>query len=239
MMNDELKSLAKEYVDKVEHVCLLLLEGLNLKTKSDLWKYRRAHYIPEINLNDNKYEFHGRGCRFSSKDMIIDWDFGCSFGSRWCGINPGLFSYYIKENHKDLFELYSWSKIQNGFEQAVISGEMVKKADLYFFKIPITETFASDFHKEFDTLIIDDYNSQWIIKRNKMVDRFIRKSRRILNLNGEGTDVYILSFFLNDRKVFSIPYGDVGYPIKAVTIMEALMRENKEVSKNVKRSNSC
>lgn len=31
-MNDELKSLAKEYIEKVESLCLLMLEGLNLRT---------------------------------------------------------------------------------------------------------------------------------------------------------------------------------------------------------------
>ncbi|WP_152965933.1 hypothetical protein [Pseudobacteroides cellulosolvens] len=125
--------------------------------------------------------------------------------------------------------------IKKQFDQAVISGEMLEKHYLYFFTVPATETFAPDFPKEFDTLIIDDYNSQWIIKRNKMVDRFIRKSRRVWKRIGESTDVYMLSFFLNDKKVFSIPYEHVGYPIKAVTIMEALMRENEEVLKNINK----
>ena len=71
-MNAELKSLAKEYIENVNKVCLLMLEGLNLKTKSDLWDYRSLHHLFELNFNGNKYVFHGRGCRFSNKDTIID-----------------------------------------------------------------------------------------------------------------------------------------------------------------------
>ncbi|MDP4182759.1 MAG: hypothetical protein Q8942_16935 [Bacillota bacterium] len=32
-MNNELKSSAKEYIENVESPCLLMLEGLNLRTK--------------------------------------------------------------------------------------------------------------------------------------------------------------------------------------------------------------
>lgn len=235
-MDNEFKLLAKEYTDKVESLCLLMLEGLNLRTKKDWFNYQKSHYDMEYNINGFKYIFHGRGCRASTKDGdVIDWDFGFLFGSRWCGIDPWKLANYIKWNHKNLIDFHDGSVIKKQFEQAVISGEMLEKHYLYFFTVPATETFAPDFPKEFDTLIIDDYNSQWIIKRNKMVDRFIRKSRRIWKLNGEGTDVYILSFFLNDRKVFSIPYEHVGYPIKAVKILEALTRENKEVPNNAKR----
>lgn len=229
-MNDELKSLAKEYIEKVESLCILVLEGLNLRTKKDWFNYRKSHNEMEYNIKGYKYILHGRGCRVSNKDKdIIDWDFGFIYGSRWCGIEPWKLAYYIKWNYKNLIKFHDGSMIRKEFEQAEISGEMVEKADLYYFTIPITETFEPDFPKDFDTLIIDHYSSQWVIKRNKMVDRFIRKSRRVWKHIGEGTDVYIISFFLNGMKILSIPYEDVGYPEKAVTIMEALMRENKEV----------
>jgi hypothetical protein len=42
---------------------------------------------------------------------------------------------------------------------------------------------------------------------------------------GEGTDTFVLSFILNDRKIFSIPYDDIGYPEKAVEIMKELIQQ--------------
>ncbi len=89
IMNDKLKSLAKEYTDKVESLCILMLEGLNLRTKKDWFNYRQSHYDMEYNINGIKYIFHGSGCRVLNKDgNVIDWDFRFLFGSRWCGIDP-------------------------------------------------------------------------------------------------------------------------------------------------------
>jgi len=228
-MNEELKSMAKEYIDKVNNVCLLLLKGLNLKAKEDLWKYRETHHDLEIYIGDGKYTYHGRGCKFSNKDFTIDWDFG--YGSRWCGIEHWKLAYYIKENYKELIEFHDGFNIQKEFEQCIISGEVVKKYGLYYFKIPDSETFEPDFPKEFDTLIIDNYASQWIIKRNKMIDRFIRKSRRVYKNVGEGNDAYTLCFVNNEKIIFSIPFDDIGYPEKAVEIMFELLKVNIKQSK--------
>jgi len=228
-MNDELKLLAKEYIEKVESLCVLMLEGLNLKTQEDWFNYRKSHQQMEYNFNGNKFTLHGKGCMVSNKDtVIIDWDFGRIFGTRWCGIDPWKLASYIKLNHKNLIDIYDGSMIKREFEQSVILGQMVEKDYLYYFTIPTSEIYEPDFPKEFDTLIIDHYDSQWIIERSKLVDRLIRKSKRVWKHNGEGTDVYILTFLLNDKKIFSVPYEDIGYQESAVAIMKVLLKQNEK-----------
>lgn len=225
-MNDKFSLIAKEYIQKVNTVCFNLLESLNLKSKADLWEYRKMHHEMEFEINGIKYMYHGRGCRAFNEEFFLDWDFG--YGSRWCGIEPWLLARTLERNKSGYIEYYDGKIIKQECEQAVLDGDMVLKYDLYYFTTPITETFEPDFPKEFDTLVVEHFNSQWKIKRNKMVDRFLRKSRRVSQHIGKSPDKYILKFILDDKEIYSIHYDDVEYPENAIKIMYELLRNNKE-----------
>ena len=125
VLNNELKSIIEEYTENVKKVCLLMLKGLNLKSKDDLLKYRTLHSSGEFDLDgNNKFFFHGRGCLFANQNIIINWDFG--YGSRWCGLDPWFISNYIKDNYNNLSEFSDGVSIRIEFEQAVINCEMIK-----------------------------------------------------------------------------------------------------------------
>ena len=228
-MNDKFESAAKEYIEKVNSVCFKLVEGLNLRTKAELWEYRKTHHEMELVINGIKYMFHGRGCRAFNEEFFLDWDFG--YGNRWCGIEPWLLARTLKENKSSYFEYFDGSKIKEECEQAVLNCEMIKKYDLYYFATPTTETFEPDFPKEFDTLVVEHFNSQWEIKKNKMVDRFLRKSNRVSQQIGKSPDKYTLRFILDGKEIYTIPYDDVEYPEKAIDIMFELLKDNKKESK--------
>lgn len=216
-MEDKIKSIMKEYIEKVNHVCHNLLESLNLKTKWDFYEYRSIQRKMEFEANGIKYVLHGRGCWAFNEKFYLDWDFG--YGSRWCGIDPWLLARTLERNKSNHIEYYDGNLIKKECEQAVLEGEMYQKYDMYYFTIPISETFEPDFPKEFDTLIVEHFDSQWRIPRNKLVDRFIRKSKRVYQQIGNNHDTYILKFTLDGKEKFSIPFDDIGYPEKAVRIM--------------------
>ena len=225
-MNENFKVVAKEYIEKVNTVCSNLLNGLNLKSKEELWEYRETHHEMEFVINGIKYIFHGRGCRAFNDEFFLDWDFG--YGSRWCGIEPWLLARTLEKNKSRFVEYYDGNKVKEECEQAVLNKEMYKKYDLYYFVTPISETFELDFPKEFDTLIIEHFNLQWKIKRNKMVDRFLRKSKRVSQHIEKSPNKYILRFILDGKEVYTIPFDDIGYPEKAVKIMFELLRNNNK-----------
>lgn len=101
---------------------------------------------------------------------------------------------------------------------------------MYYFVIPIDDTFEPDFPIEFDTLIVEYFDSKWILPRNKVIDRFIRKSRRIYNQIEKSQNKYTLKFMFNGKEIYSIPYDDIGYPENAVKIMsdDILRNANKQ-----------
>ena len=90
---------------------------------------------------------------------------------------------------------------------------------IYYFVINEEDTFIPEFPKEYDTLIIEYGESKWSIERNKLIERFIRKSVRIDNMIKYDFDRYILNFYLNAEKVYSIEYNDLRFPESAVKIM--------------------
>lgn len=227
-MNDNFRLIAKEYIRKINDVCFKLLESLNLKSKADLWEYRSIHHEMEFEINGINYQYHGRGCRAFNNEFFLDWDFG--HGSRWCGIEPWLLARTLERNKSPYNEYYDGKRIKQECEQAVLDGDMVLKYDLYYFTTPITETFEPDFPKDFDTLVLEHFDSMWIFKRNKMVDRFLRKSRRVSKHIGKSPDKYTLKFILNGKEIYTIPYDDVEYPEKAIEIMYEMMRNNKKES---------
>lgn len=85
-------------------------------------------------------------------------------------------------------------------EQAVSLGEMYQKHNLYYFTIPASETFEPQFPKEFDTLIVEHFEDRWVIPRNRMVERFLRKSRRVYKEIGSSLNKYTLRFMLDGKE---------------------------------------
>lgn len=66
--------------------------------------------------------------------------------------------------------------------------------------------------------------------RNKVIDRFIRKSRRVYNSIEKSLNKYTLRFILEGKEIYSIPYDDIGYPENAVRIMnDILINLSKEI----------
>ena len=131
MINDNLEQLAKEYVNDVNRACDMMLEGIKLSSKENLIKLRLIQPSGEFYLDgNNRYTFHGRGCRFLREDLNIDWDFGCE---NICeGIDPWKLAYYIRDN-KNFNTLYDGNSVKEVLEELIAEGKMVKKFDLYYF----------------------------------------------------------------------------------------------------------
>lgn len=98
-------------------------------------------------------------------------------------------------------------------------GIMFKKYDQYYFEMTDDETFKPEFPKEYDALIVEYFNLSWCIPRNKVIDRFIRKSTRVHNQINKNADQYMLKFLLDGKEVYRIPYDDISYPENAIKIM--------------------
>lgn len=222
-MNSILKTIIDEYIVNVNNVCHKLLEGLNaqeklnLKTKSDFFEYRSTVRKMEFDINGIEYKFHGRGCSAFSKELYLDWDFG--YRSRWCGIDPWMLGMTLKKNNNPHIEYYEGRLLKVACEQAVEEGIMFEKNGLYYFSIPRNETFCPDFPKEYDTLVIEYVHDIWTIPRNKVIDRFLRKSNIIHKEIYNSDNVYTLRFFLENKEIYKIPYDDICYPENAIRIM--------------------
>lgn len=220
-MEEELKSIIKQYIEDVNYVCSQLLDGLNLNTKADFWEYRQPHHQIEYEVGGTRYILHGRGCAAISDERFLDWNFG--YGSRWCGIDPWLLARTLERSGNKRAAYYDSSRIEAECLRAVADGEMYEKYGLYYITIPDSETFKPEFPSDFDTLTVEHYGTIWVIPRNKMVDRFLRKSLRIYNNIAKSRNLYTLRFMLDGKEVYTIPYDDVGYPENAVKIMNELL----------------
>jgi hypothetical protein len=128
MNNIELELLTQKYINDVDKVCQIILQEFNVNSKEELINHR---VIGEFYFSsDNKYIFHGRGCKFSSDELEIDWDFG--YGDIWCGLDPWKLFYYVKDNKID--NGYSdGCQIKEAFDKLVAKGKMIKKYELYYF----------------------------------------------------------------------------------------------------------
>ena len=187
-MEDGLRTVMKEYIDQVNDVCLRLLAGLCLKSKADFLCSRKLRWGIEYEINGTKYLLHGAGCRACDGERYLDWNFG--YGSRWCGIDPWLLARTLEYNRDPHTEYYDGNRVKAECEQAVSLGEMYQKHNLYYFTIPVSETFEPQFPKEFDTLIVEHFEDRWVIPRNRMVERFLRKSRRVYREIGSSLNKY-------------------------------------------------
>lgn len=121
----------------------------------------------------------------------------------------------LMKNKSKYVEYYDGKLLKEACEQALTEGEMLEKNGLYHYPIPIKETFSSVFPKDYDTLVIEHFDDKWTISRNKVIDRFLRKSNRVYN----SENIHILRFPPDNKEVYSIPYDDICYPENAIKIM--------------------
>lgn len=102
---------------------------------------------------------------------------------------------------------------------------MYKKYGLYYFAIMDEELVEPNFPKVFDTLEIEYFKETYTIKRNKIVDRFLRKSNKVYKEIENYYDKYTLRFLLEGKEIYKFYYSDVGYPEKAVDLMKNILIE--------------
>lgn len=171
----------------------------------------------EFEADGINYRMHGKGCAAFNAEKFIDWDFG--YRSRWCGINPWKVSITLKENNSPHIEYYDGNLLQTECEQSVKKSIMFKKYGQYYFEMTANDTYKPEFPTEFDTLVVEYFNSSWSIPRNKVIDRFIRKSTRVHKRISMDEDKYTLRFLLKGEEIYTIPYNDICYPENAIKIM--------------------
>lgn len=222
-MDEKLEMYLRNYIVSVDDICMYILKEMNLNNKKDLMEYRFSdnkmeHYIGKLYVC-----FHGRGCVVKNNEYFYDWDFG--YGSRWCGINPFLVETTMKNNGS---KEYDYKEIKQQCENATRVGLMYKKYDLYYFSILESELMTPEFPKEFDVLLVEYFGEKYILKRNKMVDRFLRKSNKVYKNIENYYDKYTLRFMLKDKEVYSFYYSDFGYPEKAIELMQNILIEYRK-----------
>lgn len=222
-MKENLRSILEEYLKNVENVCSNLIreinitENLNLRNKYDFFMYRAECKKMEFEAKGIVYRLHGKGCTAFNGELFMDWDFG--YRSRWCGIEPWKVSMTLNKSKGNTIGDFDENLIKTFCELSVKNNTMFEKSGQYYFTIPESETFKTDFPMEYDTLIIEHFDSRWILPRNKLIDRFIRKSSRVYNSIYKNENKYILRFFFREKEIYSIPYDDIGYPENAIKIM--------------------
>jgi hypothetical protein len=130
-MNEKLKSIIKEYFDKVEEACQIIYKGLKINSKDELIELRISKPSYEFELNGkNQFYFHGRGCHFKNDYFDIDWDFG--FDNKLSGIDPWKLTEYLKNNHKNYPEYFNYDKLRQELELAVEENELMIKYGLIY-----------------------------------------------------------------------------------------------------------
>lgn len=222
-MDIKTKAIVDDYINKVNGVCLILLEGINLqenlslRTKWDFFEYRSKVRKMEFVINGITYRLHGKGCFAFGDDLFLNWNFG--YRSRWCGIDPWLLGMTLKQNNSNQKEYFDGELLKKACELAVKEGEMFEKGGLYHYTIVKEDTFIPQFPEDYDTITIEYFDNKWSIPRSKIIDRFLRKSNRICNQIYINKNSYILKFFLEGRVIYSLPYDDINYPESAIKIM--------------------
>lgn len=230
IMEEKLQMILKGYILNVENICKNLLKSINLsenlklKSKYDFFAYVSKNKKMEFEAEGISYKLHGKGCLAFNDKMFIDWDFG--YRSIWCGIDPWKVSLTLKKNKSSYTEYYDGDLIKTLCDLLVEKGIMFKQFDQYYFEIPENETFKPEFPTEYDTLVVEFFDSKWSMPRNKVIDRFIRKSNRIFSKIDENENNYMLKFLFEGKEVFAISYNDTGYPESAVKIMSDNILKN-------------
>lgn len=226
-MKHIVKNILEEYILQVERACDFLIQGINkiektdMEDKRDFFGYLQKSKKTSFFVDGIEYQLHGKGCHMTGKGRYLDWDFG--YRSRWCGIDPWKVAMCLKQNNSTFVDYFDGNLILNECEQAVKDGIMYKQNGQYYFKFLDNEVFEPDFPKEFDTLLIEHADKKWYIPRNKLIDKFIRKSKKVYSKVGEERKFFILKFLKNGKEVYSIPYDDIGYPENAIRIMSDII----------------
>lgn len=222
-MEEKFKNAMHEYINSINNVCEKLLMNLNnsenicLKSKMDFFDYRAKTKKMEYEFDGIKYSLHGKGCTAFNDKFFLDWDFG--YRSRWCGINPWKVAMSLKRSGCNVVEYYDGNTINDLCEQSIINKIMFNQQGQYYFTIPESQTIKPDFPTVFDTLIIEHSATKCSISRNKVIDRFIRKSNQIYEQIDKNKNCYFLKFVYKGKVIYTIPYDDIGYPENAVKIM--------------------
>lgn len=227
-MNEKLAIIIKDYIETVSSLCdnLLFEFGFNCKRELMIYLYYSGQRINELDCKGVHYFFHGRGCLAEYDNKRINWDFG--YRGRWCGIDPWFVAEFLKYNKYELCEHYDGNRIKKECVAAVESNEMFEKYGQYYLIIPRNQTFKPNFPDEFDSLIIEHFDSKWEIPKNKVINRFIRKVTWVFNEIDKNPDKYNLRFISKGKEIYQIFYDDVGYPENAIKIMSDDIIRNLE-----------
>lgn len=230
-MEKELKSLLNDYLSQVNTLCMNLLGGLDLHNKTELiqYLYMGKERIWELCINNITYKFHGSGCNAYYGERVIQWDFGRR--SHWCGIDPWFIARYMKDNRNKYEKYFDIEFIKLQCDKAVEDKEMYLVNGRYYFTIPLIDTFRPQFPNDFDSVIIEYFDNRWFIKRNKELNRFIRKSIYIYNIINDIPDKYIINFLKDGTSIYTVAYNDICYPENAVIIMSDGIIKNLEKDK--------
>lgn len=228
LMDIIFKQIIDDYIDQVTILCTNLLDTLKLQDKTQLieYLYMGKHRVWELNVNDVNYKFHGAGCDAYYEGKFIQWDFGRR--SHWCGIDPWFISTTLKANCCKFSQFYDGNFVKCKCEEAVKNGEMYLWNGKYYYTIPLNETFKPHFPKEFDSVVIEYFDKRWQLKKNKEIERFIRKSTYVYQNIEKNPYKYVLKFMQGDDIIYTIPYDDVSYPENAVIIMSDNIIRNLE-----------
>ena len=235
-MEDKIISDMEIYIQKVEELCELLLKGINnqygveLKNKKDFFEFRNNGYINEFNYNGVKYNLHGSGCTALSDTEVIHWDFG--YRSRWCGIDVWKAIQSKLNMELNCLGNYSGKQLEQICDEFVQQGMMIKIGKQYYILEKQGESYTPRFPDEFDTLIIEYREKKWSVSRNKLINKFIRKSSKISKKIDDKEDNYQLVFLDKGNTVFEIAYNDCDYPENAAKIMSDQIINNLEKLSN-------
>lgn len=121
----------KSYVNEINRICSIMINSLKLESKIDLINYRASHQSGEFCDKDviYKFTFHGRGCKITCDNFVIDWDFGDN--NFWCGIDPWKLADYINNNKKS-DKKYDGYIIEKLFDELIEKKLMDKRDGLYY-----------------------------------------------------------------------------------------------------------
>lgn len=131
-MERELAQLVDAYMKDVELACIHMMQTFGVRDKESLMEYHGIRQTGEFYIDGEvqKYYFHGLGCSYHNSRLHIGWEFGTE--DTWCGISPSCLSSYIRDNAMETVRSYDVAYIEKEFEQAVSSGEWIKRWDLYY-----------------------------------------------------------------------------------------------------------
>ncbi len=198
-------------------------EGIRLIDKGDLLAFIRENHISEVLVNETKYFFHGSGCTvYQNNQPIVLWDFG--WGNWPCGIDPYKMAVTLKGNNYLDVDYHDFQNIKKLCRLFLEEGLLTSTGAQYYLDLIALNKTKTVFPVDFDRMLIEYEGAVVSIERNKIVDRFLRKSPYIYagidGLKGNR----ILVFLKGEKEIARVPYNDIAYPKEAVQIMRGELR---------------